>query len=362
MFGPISCDPSVSNVELTHNIYEPDAFDALVPMGRMWGSHVTPTDHLYVHLYEERERGFVRTPASGTVMHIQRFPNDQSPFWDNTLVEPDIRVVIAHSCTLFSIFIHLGELAPEIIEVTGEIERGQSWSPGPGQDISLEAGDPVALLGGSAVDYSLHDETVVLAGFQVPSHYQGEPWKVHTVDPFDYMTEELAAELLAKNERQVEPYGGQIDYDILGTAVGNWFMEGTVDYSGNGMFSNGEYWTGHLSIAYDHVDPSQIRISIGRNIGLTQDNCRICGGVYAVKGNRPDPATVTADSGIVRYELTGRRHSVAESRERTESDGVVLGTFLVQVLDDSSIRTEFFKGASADEVEGFTNSSVLYRR
>lgn len=362
MFGPITCDSLPDEAELSHHIYDPAEFDALVPMGRMWGSHVTPTDHLYFQLHEKRERGFVRTPADGTIVSIQRFPNDRSPFWDNSLVEPDLRVVIAHTCELFSVYIHLGELAPEIAAHVGEIERGQNWFLDSSDPLIVRAGQPIAMFGGSAVDYSLHDESVTLSGFQVPEHYDREPWKVHTVDPFDYMTDKLVSELLPKNERQVSPYGGKIDYDIKGTAVGNWFMDGTVDYSGGPNLDSHEYWTGHLSIAYDHVEPSQIRISIGRDIGLTTEDCRICGGVYAVHGNGPDPATVLVESGTTKYELTGRKHSDPDSREKTVNDGNILGIFLVQVIDETSIRTEFVKDVSASETTGFSENAVIYRR
>ncbi len=337
-------------------------FDNLVPMGRMWDSHVTPTDHMYLQVSEQRERGLVKTPAAGTVIRIERFQNDQSPFWDQSEKEPDIRVIIAHSCTLFSIYIHLGELSPKILEVTGDLAPGERWSSSGGREIRLSAGEAVARFGGSSIDYSLHDETVILAGFQVPAHYDGEPWKVHTVDPFDYMSEELAADLRTKNERTVEPLGGQIAYDVPGTLAGNWFMDGTIDYGGGGGTDTQRYWNGHLSIAYDHVDPSQIRVSIGRDVGLTHDDCRVCGGVYAVNGNGPDPATVTVADGIVRYELTGRHHASPDSRERTVSDGNVLGTFLLRVLDGTSIRTEFAKGALASETGEFSSGAVIYRR
>ncbi len=361
MFGPISCKDPAEPVGLTHHIYPPDQFDALIPMGRMWDSHVTPTDHLYVRLNEARPRTVVTSPADGQIISISRFPNDQSPHWDSSIVEPDYRMVIAHSCSLFSVFIHLGELAPEITAVTGDLALGERWSASNAAPLPVRAGDSLASMGGSSFDYSLHDEKVILRGFQVPEHYEGEPWKVHTVDPFDYMTPDMAAELLPKNERQAEPVGGRIDYDVPGTLAGNWFMDGTVDYRG-GDSSGPEYWTGHLAIAYDHIDPSQIRVSIGRDIGLTWDDCRSCGGVYAVNGNGPDPASVTSSDGPVKYELTGRRHVSPDSNERTVGDGVVLGTFLVEVLDDASIRTEFFKDVGAANVAGFTSTAIIYRR
>ncbi len=361
MFGPIECRVGEENVQLTELMYETDLFDALVPMGRMWDSHVTPTDHLYFFLYEERERKMVRTPAAGRVIMIESFSRTQSPFWDPSIQDPDLRVVVAHSCTLLSIFIHVGNLAPDIANIVGEIEPGGRWHTGPDTAIELNAGDPIAVLGGSSFDYSLHDETKSLTGFQIPEHYEREAWKVHTVDPFDYMSDELAAVLLAKNVRQVEPYGGKIDYDVPGTLAGNWFMDGTVDYSG-GPAAEADYWNGHLSVSYDHVDPSEIRISIGRDIGLAPDACRACGGVYAVMNNSPDPATIGAADGIVKYQLTGRIHSDPDNRERSASDGILLGIFLMQVIDDETIRTEFVLGAKAESAPGFSDDSVLYRR
>lgn len=219
MFGPIDCEPSSDEIKLTSHIYDPDQFDTITPMGRMWDSHVTPVDHLYFNVGQERPRGMVMTPADGRIIAIERFPNNQSPFWDSSQDEPDIRVIVAHSCDLFSIYIHLGALAPEIAGVVGNLAQGESWHAGPGDLIEVEAGDP---------------------------------------------------------------------------------------------------------IAYDHIDPTQIRVSIGRDIGITQDDCRVCGGVYAVSGNSPDPASVTVADGPIKYELTGRQHASQDSTERTVSNGVVL--------------------------------------
>jgi hypothetical protein len=361
MFGPVECRDGEENNELSHLIYEPDLFDVLVPMGRAWDSHVTPTDHLYVFLYEERERKMVKTPAAGRIINIESFSRTQSPFWDSSIKEPDLRVIIAHSCTLFSVFIHVGELVPKVAAVVGEIEPGGRWHAGSDTIIELNAGDPFAVLGGSSFDYSLHDETKSLTGFQIPEHYEGEAWKIHTVDPFDYMTDEIVSILLAKNVRQVEPYGGKIDYDVVGTLAGNWFIDGTVGYAGGGL-DQVNYWDGHLSIHYDHVDPSKIRISIGQDTGLTQDDYRVCGAVYAVMNNSPDPATITVDDEIVKYELTGRMKPDQDNREHSVSDGVLLGTFMLQVIDNETIRTEFFLRQNADSVSGWAGDSVLYRR
>jgi hypothetical protein len=360
MFGPIACRDGEDDIELTHLFYEPDRFNILVPMGRMWDSHVTPTDHLYVFSEEKHEPGMITSPAAGRLMFVESFPRLQSPFWDLSSTAPDLRFAIAHSCTLFSVFIHAGELAPEVAAVVGEIEMGGRWYASSDAFVELDAGDPVAFFAGSNLDYSLHDETQILAGFQKPEHYEGEPWKVHTVDPFDYMSEEIFTALMQKNIRQTAPYGGKIDYDVVGTLAGNWFMDKTIDYAGGGL-DRDRYWNGHMSISYDHVDPSEIRVSIGRDIGI-KDDCRVCGGVYAVMNNSPDPASVTAADGLMKYELTGRTRLDPNDQERTTSDGVLLGTLATQVIDDETIRVEFVRGAEASSVQGFSSESVLYRR
>lgn len=357
----MDCDDSVGEVTLTYSFYDPEKFDKLTPLGRMWDSHVTPVDHMYVSLLEERERDWARMPAAGRVVNVQRFPHDQSPFWDESIKEPDYRIIVAHSCDLFSIFIHLGDLAPAVAEAVGDLAQGESWHADPEEPTDLAAGEPLAKLGSSSFDYSLHDGNVILSGFQVPEHYASEPWKIHTVDPFDYMTPEIAEALIAKSPRTVEPYGGQIDYDVPGTLAGNWFQDGADGYAG--ISQDQDYWDSHMAIAYDHVDPDQVRIAIGRDIGITFDDCRACGGVYAVAGNGPDPASVTAADGAIKYELTGRQGVFDDPfGERTVSDGNVFGTLLLQVIDDTSIRMQFFKDAGADSVDSFTGGALVYNR
>ena len=54
--------------------------------------------------------------------------------------------------------------------------------------------------------------------------------------------------------------------------------------------------------------------------------------------------------------------ALKDSQQLTVSDGNALGTLLVQVLDNSTIKMEFFKSAPIVEVSGFTSAAVVYRR
>jgi hypothetical protein len=121
-----------------------------------------------------------------------------------------------------------------------------------------------------------------------------EPWKIHTVDLFASFKEPLRSQLLAKNPRSARPRSGKIDYDIDGMLVGNWFERGTNGYAGvcDGHSGQGgcAYWTSHLALAYDHLDPTQVRVSFGDFGGREAQ--------FGVVGNGPDPAKVGVGSRV----------------------------------------------------------------
>ena len=328
------------------------------PMGKMADSHVTPTDHLYVYWSRpvSGTTNYVVAPADGQIVEISRFPSDKVVRYDTSLTQPDYRMVIMHSCAFFTIFIHMAELAPAIAEQTGPIPLGGLWFSTQHEPIEVKAGDPLTEMTGTGLDWSVHDADVTLSGFIVPEHYGGEVWKIHTVDPFQFYEEPLRSELLSKVVRKVEPRAGKIDYDIEGTILGNWFLEGTIDYGGN--TDDSEYWKGHLAIAYGWIDPSQVRISIGFDTGINDDQlCNVCFSAYGVRGNQPDPATVGKETGLVKYELMSRQGPYFEQVGKT-----ALGTFLVQHLGDRTIRVELITGKSPQEVTGFSDASLIYRR
>lgn len=342
----------------TNPIVAPELLTDIEPMGKMASSHVTPTDHLYVHWKRpvEGTTNYVTAPADGEIVEIGRFPQDKAVRYDRSITVPDYRMVLMHSCAFFTIFIHLAELAPEIKKQTGPIGLGEQWFSTRNGPISVKAGDPLAEVSGTGLDWSVHDADVILPGFIIPEHYIGEPWKIHSVDPFQYYEEPLKSELLSKAVRQVEPRSGKIDYDVEGTILGNWFLEGTNDYDGSPDFP--KYYSGHLSIAYGWIDPTQVRISIGFETGIDDDNlCNVCFGAYAVRGNSPDPAGIGTENGLVKYELMSRRGPNHEQVGYT-----ALGTFLVQHLGNRTLRVEFLLGKSPDNVSGFSSNALTYYR
>ncbi len=316
------------------------------------GGHVTPTDHGYYYppnwnpQNNPSEFRDVLSPADGTITTVQLVGGRQG----------DYRLVIHHTCTFYTIYIHIYELSTKIAQAVGEMNVMTKNT-----NIPVSAGEIIGR--SNSFDFSVHDDNVILKGFIVPEHYNGEPWKIHTVDMFNYFVEPVKSQLLAKNIRQTEPRAGKIDYDVDGRLVGNWFVENTNWYSGL-TSQQGSYWKTHLSFAYDGIDPSLIIVSIGDFNNESKQ--------FAVKGNSPDPATVSMANGIVKYELvdidytnqeTGQSWNRLSYAKNLKAVGTneVKGVALAELISDRKLKFEAFPGKIASEVSGFLNP-LIYER
>jgi len=215
--------------------------------------------------------------------------------------------------------------------------------------IAVTAGQLVGKVGGQTLDLGTVNAEVTLPGLLVPEHYVAEPWKIHSVDGLDYFDEPLRSQLNALNRRKALPRGGKIDFDIDGAAVGNWFLVGTNGYGGNGP-GGGTYWTGHLSLAYGNIDPALVMISMAFPDGSSRQ--------WVVEGNAPDPATITASSGVVRYEVK----DWSGDSVRTSMGLPIAGVVAVQVLAGRQLRAEYFAGLRAAGVGGFDGGAKTYER
>ena len=325
----------------------------IVPMGQVSSFHITPTDHQYWHTIDyfgseddtnNLDRFNVYAPAGGRIVEIEK--------------SKDYRLLIEHTCDFYTIFIHVDKLSDKIksyVNFEEDTSYEHEWP-----QIPVEEGEIVGTIGVGKLDFSVVDGSVMLKGFVNPETYEGEPWKIHTVDTFDYYEEPLRSELLAKNLRKIEPFGGKIDYDVEGKLIGNWFVENTNGYKGLG---NENYWSTHLSIVYDALDPEHVIVSIGDFDGM--------GKQFGVKGNLPDPKDVSAENGIVKYELApysyyskGKLWNEIDYVEdiKAENTDEVRGVALFQLMEGGKLKAEFFPNKKENEVSGFTEKAKLYER
>ncbi len=320
------------------------------PMGSMIGNHVTPIDHQYypsIDFFENQKIKIdVYSPADGTITEIQHMGS-----FDGTM--DDYRLIIQHTKNISSVYIHVDNLSEKIAKYAPSFGKYASVS------IPVSAGEIIGNYSGS-VDYNIVDNNIVLNGFINPDNYKSEPWKIHTPDPFDYFNDSIKSKLIYRCLRTEDPIGGKIDYDIDGRLVGNWFKEGTNGYGGLEQTS---YWTGHLAIAYNSVDPEHVIVSFGSYNNEPKQ--------FGVKNNTPDPINVSIESGLIKYELVDYDfYNGSEIWDRaTLVKGLKIrnynytqGVVLFQLIETRKLKVEIFPGKSADEVPDFTDNASIYVR
>jgi hypothetical protein len=302
---------------------------AIIPMGMMVHGHVTPSDHLSLQPKDRKApKGHypILAPGDGFIIDIQRAAVG-NPDPAIRAYSGDFRIVIEHSGTFYSWFGLVDQLDKSIVDaVGGEPKAG----PPVGVRVPVKAGQAIAWSGGShGVDFTILNTESTLKGFINLKQFQKrDPWKPHVVDPFEYVDEPLKGQLLKLNARQAVPRGGKIDYDIEDKLVGNWYRQGSGGYAGADRRL--DYWVGHLALAYHHIDPSKVVVSLGDFEGKPRQ--------LWVKGNSPDPGKIGAKDGDIKYELvysaidnSGRPYDGIDSRK-------VHGVLLVRMLSKQELR------------------------
>ena len=162
----------------------------------------------------------------------------------------------------------------------------------------------------------MNDGAAWLSGFVAPFSYaEGEASKPYTVDPWPYFSPDLEAAYQASMQRIVPPRWGRIDQDVPGTAAGNWFLDGTVGYSGKSTetFRNAtaplsggpvegknSYAWSHLAVARHWVQPDKWIFSTGWWKDERGDPGQW---LIDVPAGKPEPSALTPESGVVVYRL-----------------------------------------------------------
>jgi len=294
----------------------------------------------------------VYSPADGTIQEIQHMGSfrgdvEHVPF-------DDYRLVIVHTCSISTIFIHIDKLSDKIMEVAPEFGKYK------GVNVEVKAGEIIGWYDNN-VDFNVVDKNIKNNLVEPESYKDSNPNRMQIQDPFNYFNEQLRSQLIAKSLRTAKPEGGFIDYDIDGKLIGTWFGENTNGWSG---LKQERYWADHLAIVYDSIDPEHILVSIGTFKGKAQQ--------FGVKGNSPDPAEVGTSTGLIKYELVSYRHYIGDKewdyREefsqnlKVKNGEGVLGVVLMQMLEDRKLKVEVFPDKTANEVTGFTENAKIYVR
>lgn len=341
--------------KLSHLPMDENDFSIVIPYGLMVGGHVTPIDHQYFapkDYNSKRDAYPVYAMADATISGIQQRTTERGK---------EYRLVFDITCNYFYYYDLVTSLTPEIMEVFNKSGNGQYTSE---ISIPVKAGDKIGNIGGQTLDFAVWDTTKPLSGFIYPEHYKAENWKLYTADPLDYYTEEVKAVVLARSPRIAEPLSGKIDYDIDGKLIGNWFEENTNWYGGKTNGTGGEYWGGHLSFAPDHYDPTQFIISIGDFGGEAKQ--------FTTIANTPDPATVSAETGLIKYELVQFGYADANGVSwngntvikgpKVKPQTSVQGCVLVKMTGTQTIQFEAFPKKSCSAISAFGTGVKTYIR
>jgi len=347
-------------VRFAHSPMRVDDIERITPMGLMIGGHVCPIDHGYFYPKATKpgQPHFdVMSPADGYIVMVGH-RTQLTGSTEHKRDYDDYALHIEHTGTFFTFYDLLTQLDPSVLkhldEATRERFAKKNMGPPVQVRIPVKAGQVVGKIGGRSLDVAVINTEVTLKGFLTPKLYGHYAWRVHVVDLFDCFDEPLKGDLLKLNTRKAKPYFGKIDYDIDGKLVGNWFKEGSGGYPGDRRDPRG-YWMGHLAFAYHHVDPTLVLVSIGDFDGKPRQ--------FAVQGNGPDPAKISAKDGLVKYELLYA--SINSNGDRIELPPQmrgVQGTLLAQVLDNRKLKIEVLPGRKANEVRDFGKEARIYER
>lgn len=341
---------------------KPEEFSIVVPYGLMVGGHVTPIDHQYFSPkdYKSQPDAYeVRAMADSTIVDISSRPR---PFGH------EYRLVFSVSCTFLYYYDLVTSLTPDIQKAYDEA----SSNTGSRKQliIPVKANQLIGRIGGQTLDFAVWDTTKPLSGFVEPSHYGAERWKIFTADPLNYYTDELKAFILSRYARKIQPISGKIDYDEDGKLVGNWFLKGTNGYEGDRKAPDGAYWKTHLSFSPNLYVPDWFVVSIGDFENPKEG----LGAQFVAAGNAPNPKEVTVETGLIKYELMQwsytkeggapwDQNSVPSTVSiRPNTDGVVRGCALVQMIGKREIKFEATKGIGCKSIGNFTGQAKTYVR
>lgn len=341
----------------------------IVPLGAMTTSHITPVDHIYVYFPNGSDNSAagtytVTSPADGSVITVEDFQRT------NEYPYPDYRVVIQHSCDLYSVFIHVGELQGPLADAASKAKaNGGAWTG----SIPVKAGDVVADDSEKpGYDFSTFATSAKQTMLNPQSYAEKESWKPYTANPFDFVPSDMKSAYEAKSLRTVNPIGGTIFYDKDGTAQGSWFVKNTNGYKGlgdqqasfnnHGKVAHG-YWDTHLSLAPDHVDPTAFIYSIGDWEGCP---CQF----MSVKNI--DPQSIKASStptviDLVEFEYMKPDGSLMDRLNpvrgyKLEPRSKIVGSIALQLNNDGSLTVEKRPSQPASSFTQFSSNAQTYVR
>ncbi len=386
MFGHGSSEPTCApaSIKFTQPVLPLEQMAPSVPYGLTVGGHVTPIDHAYLGLktlyLSDTDRAKadyipITAPADGTIIEI------------GSLGSPDShRVVISHGCNVYSVYMVVNRITGVLASFAKEVDT-KGYLP---LEIKIKAGQEFGRQRDNMLDFNVFSGDSWLSGFQnIQSYLSAETWKPYTADFLPFFVPTIRTAMENQMQRTSVPRSGKIDYDVAGTASGNWFLAGTNGYSGlpNSLFAGAtkmidggpptgkkdSSWS-HLSIAPHQVDQSAWVFSTGWWMDSSGDPMQT---LLVVDPTQPAPDKLTAASGMVVYALSqlnfidppGSPARLQGGRApfpvgyTLSQEGYRMGVVALQVNSDKSLSVEINSTiTSPKEFLAFTAAKRTYNR
>jgi hypothetical protein len=379
--GPSAKEPTCapSSVKFTSPVLPLDQLAPAIPYGLMVGGHVTPIDHAYLGIKALSKSASqltaadyvpVTAPADGVITELSNLGSPNSH-----------RVVINHGCNLYSVYMVMNKVTGVLASLASKVSNSGYLMT----NVKVKAGEEFGRQGETMLDFNVFDGTQWLSGFQnIQSYLTLDTWKPYTADYLPFFSSEIRTAMEAQLQKTSSPRIGKIDYDIAGTASGNWFLAGTNGYAGrlNSDYENAttmigsgsvpgknDYSWSHLAIAPHQVDTKAWVFSSGWWLDPKGDADQAA---LVVAPGQVTPDKLTASSGMVVYQLAQSSYTppagvvpnppgsmapwpvgytVVTGRER--------GVVALQVNADGSLSLEL--NTSITSISGFTAFTAAKR-
>lgn len=379
IFGPKVDECPNGKVTLGASFLPVDHLNRSIPAGMMVDAHVTPIDHMYIGVDTLDRASNTLTDADYRPITA---PGDGWIVEASSLGDPGShRVVIVHGCGIVSVYMVVNKLTGVLASVADSVDHGgRLESP-----IAVKMGDEFGSQRDNPLDFNTFDARTWLPGFVNPLSYaDGEAWKPYFSDPATVFSPDVWSKIEATMQRTAAPRYGKIDHDVVGTAAGSWFLDGTIGYNGypidtiaksTSPLQGGQvpgksvYSWNHLSLSPEQVDGSAWIFSTGSWANPNGDPQQW----LLVPGSAPAPNTLKASDGPVVYRLT--QSVIVQPTGFTHTDGTkspngigytvtaganTIGWAVVQVIDNTHIAVETVAGDK--QPTGFTDAKQTYHR
>ena len=333
--------PNCNDIFYTTPFVEIEKINEITPLGNTEPpSHTIPTNHVYVHLFNQGEQTETLPLIAPADIWITEILSSQG-----YLDPEDYSIRFALCKDVFGYFNHVKFLSTELQEILKK--EGCSG----GNDCFIQPLKPIRIIEGSYLgevgrlqgnfDFGTFDlrETHDF----INSDRYGDR-TLHIQCGFDYYTPELREQFMGLLEEESEGNCGKTNYDILGTLQGNWF-------NGNSYEFLPETWNQHLYFGYDNTNPSLAVISIG---GVFVDEPVKWLYLAQESGTTNlNPGKVSIGETIYCYERT-------EDGPGYRYRGVDNGKILIKLVNNMEIKIEYQKGDCSGDL-AFKNPTEYKR-